>query len=194
MQEQRLATALDAGNADDFTGANGQRYRRQAQPPVLDTDAVELDQSRTQLRRLAPAGSQDLAKHMLDQPIGAERRLSLRHNPASPQYADVRAQLVHVLQLVRDEDNRLALLCQDVQRSEEAVFLAGCDAGGRLIENEHVHTGAKQAHDLELLPLSHREAIDRRIDVEAETEARCHLLKLATSAGAIRPDAAGAPE
>ncbi len=85
-------------------------------------------------RRLA--GAQDIRspgghlalEHHGDQAVDLERRQGLSDEPALPEHGHAGAELLHLLQLVRDEEDGLALGRQAAERVEELLALGGADA------------------------------------------------------------------
>ena len=108
-------------------------------------------------QRHALAGGDLPLEHHGDEAVHPERRQRLADEPPLPQHGHAGAELLHLLELVRHEEDGLALRGQAAERAEELLALDGADAGGGLVEDEHARAQPQQAQQLELLALAHGE-------------------------------------
>ncbi len=118
-----------------------------------------------------------LAKHHLDQFGGLVGRGPFTHQLPLAEHHDAVAQALHILQLVRDEQDRFSLSGQQPQGGEQLFLLQGADAGCGFIKDQNTRPQPEQAQDLQLLPLANRQGIHVGIRVERETELFCQLFE-----------------
>ena len=102
--------------------------------------------------------------------VHPERRQRLADEPALAEHGHAGAELLDLLELVRHEEDGLALGGQPAQGVEELLALGGADAGGGLVEDEHARAQPQQAQQLELLALAHGERADLGLEVDGEAE------------------------
>ncbi len=119
-------------------------------------------------------------KHHFHQPVGPVRRLRLTHQLSLAQDSDLAAELFDFFKLVRDEDDRLALLSQQSQRLEELLFLLQADASCRFVQDQNLDAKPEQAQDLKLLAFANRKRAHLGIRIDAEAKLGSQLLDLAT--------------
>ena len=106
-----------------------------------------------------------------------ERRLgrSLPRNRldllAAAQHRDPVGDLEHLVQLVADEDDRLAVRLQAPNDLEQLVRLLGRQYRGRLVEDQDVGTAIERLQDLDPLFLAHRDVADERARINGQREA-----------------------
>ncbi|SCE17053.1 hypothetical protein GA0115252_13345 [Streptomyces sp. DfronAA-171] len=99
-------------------------------------------------------GGDGLARHRLDECGAREFGDGGRGDPAGvAQHGDGLADLVHLLEVVRDEEEGDARLLQRPHPREEAVDLAAVELGRRLVEDDEAGADAQRAGDLDHLPV-----------------------------------------
>ena len=140
---------------------------------VLDLEPVHLQQRRARRGRLLGDAEQHVAadhharEALLRRALG-RHRLDLL---AAPQHAHAVGDLEHLAELVRDEDDRLALRRQRAQDLEQLGGLLGGQHRGRLVEDQHLGAAVERPQDLDALLLADRDVADPRLGVDAEPEA-----------------------
>ena len=82
---------------------------------------------------------------------------------AAPQRRDPVGDLEHLVQLVRDEDDRLALRSSATEDLEELLRLLRRQHGGRLVEDQDLRAAVERLQDLDALLLADRDAVDARV-------------------------------
>ena len=104
-----------------------------------------------------------LAEHHLDQraPVDLVDRVR-RDALAVAQHGHAVAELEHLVEPVRDEDDASALRDELAGRPEHALDLRLAEGRGRLVEDEQPRVADEQPGDLDELSLTDRERLDRR--------------------------------
>ena len=92
---------------------------------------------------------------------------------ALAQHRDLVRKLHHLIELVRDDDDGLAVFLHVAQNGEELFRLLRGEDGGRLVEDQDVRAAVEHLDDLHGLLLRNGHIIDllRRIDLKAVTVA-----------------------
>ena len=78
----------------------------------------------------------------------------------------------HLVQLVRDEDDRQALALELAQVGEQLVDLLRHEHGGRLVQDQDPGAAVEDLEDLHPLPVADAQVLDQRVGVDAEAVAR----------------------
>ena len=145
-----------------------------------------------QLRQLA-------AHHGGDQAVRVEFRAGVfADEPAVAQHGHAVADLVHLVEEMRDEQDRHALVAQSPDQREQRLDLVGVEARGGFVEDQHARIGGDGArHGGELLQGGRQSAGELRhveLDAEAgEQFARAPLGLAPVDAAAARPGTARIP-
>ena len=166
---------------------------------AVGADAADVTHRQTNLR-VARLGALDVQAHPLaNHHFGQFRLVGLR----GANRADV-ASLAqnrhavgnrhHLVQLVRDDDNRLAVVAHPAQNRKQLFgFLRG-QHGGRLVQNQDVRAAVKHFDNLHRLLFGHRHIVNLlvRIKIEAVTRAdgfyALRRIPLAVSAPAVQTE------
>ena len=179
VDELALAVAVHARDADDLARAHLEARRpRTASSPRSSTTCRSVDRE----QRLA-----GLAGALLD----AQEHLAPDHEPreallgralprdgldrlAAPEHGDPVGDLEHLVQLVRDEDDRLPLGLERLDDLEELLRLLRREHGGRLVEDEDLGAAVERLQDLDALLLADRDRSRpaRRVERRGRTAAR----------------------
>ena len=188
-----LPVAVDTGDPDDLAPAHLERDIADLleRPVVLDRQPFDREQ---RLGRLAGAlvdPQQHLAPdHQARQALlgraGRRQRLDLL---AAAQHRDPVGDLGHLVQLVADEDDRLALLGQAPDDREELLRLLRRQHRGRLVEHEDVGAAVERLQDLDALLLADGDVLDDRARVDGQPEAGRDLVHPLLGGGVVEQDA-----
>ena len=102
----------------------------------------------------------------------------------------------HLVQLVTDEDDRLARCGHLAQRVEKGFGFLGRQDRGRLVQNENLRAAIEQLDDLDPLLLAHGKLPDLRPRVHGQTElvGRCARPSASISARVEQPRHVGQPQ
>ena len=145
---------------------------------VDDRQALDLEQ-RLGRRRVALVDPEQhlAADHQARQPfLGRARGGQGLDLLAAPEHGDPVGDLGHLVQLVADEDDRLALVGQALDDREQLLRLLRRQHGGRLVEDEDVGAAVERLQDLDPLLLADRDVLDVGAWVDGEPEPRRDLL------------------
>ena len=106
-------------------------------------------------------------------------RVGGRHDVA-PVAEDGRAvaQLEDLVEAVADEQDRDAAVAQPADDAEQPLDLVGGQRRGRLVEDQDARLDRQRLRDLDELLVGHRQAADRRADVELDVELLEQRLRL----------------
>ena len=165
-----LAVAVDAGDADDLAGPHLERdVAHLLDPAVVErVQALDLEERLAGRRRLLVDAQQHLAPdHQPRQALlgraGGVERLDLL---AAAQHGDPVGDLEHLVELVGDEDDRLALGGEAADDREELLRLLRRQHGRRLVEDEDVGAAIERLQDLDALLLADRDVLDEGVRVD----------------------------
>ena len=92
------------------------------------------------------------------------------HRRALADDGDVVAHRQHLVEFVRDEDDRGAVVDQAAQGDEQLVDLLGHQHRRGFVEDEDAGTAVEHLQDLDSLALADTERAHRRIEVEVDPE------------------------
>ena len=183
-----LPVVVDARDPDDLAGANLEREPAD----LLDAAVVDRRAGRRPGAASRPVvGGGFSTRNTTSRPTiswasaGLGRALA-RHGVdllAAAQDADPVGDLEHLVQLVRDEDDRHPLGLQVAEDLEQLERLLRRQDGRRLVEDEDVGLAVERLQDLDPLLLADGEVGDQRVRVDLELELRGEL----ADAGARRP-------
>ena len=185
LAQLALPVAGHAGDGDDLTRRHGE-----ARPLHRGQAAVAVDPEPFDLEhRLAPgavrAGRRARRSSTSWPTISAASEAgvapaagAVAMQPAAPQHGDAVGDRHHLVQLVRDEDDRPALCRHLAQRLEERVRLLGREHRGRLVEDQDPRVLVERLEDLDALALADRELPDPRMRVDRQAVALGELADL----------------
>ena len=94
---------------------------------------------------------------------------------AAAEDADPVGDLEHLVQLVRDEDDRHPVGLEVAEDLEQLERLLRREHGGRLVEDQDVGLAVERLQDLDPLLLADRDVGDQRVGVDLELELRGEL-------------------
>ena len=168
--ELDLAVAVDAGDAEDLAGVDGQGVDRQP----TDPQAIDLDDDPTVADRPRPAHGRQLRPDHLVGEAGAgavtdgSRRAD---DDAVAQHGDAIGGLDDLAQAVGDEHDRPPVSGEAASDAEQAIRFGVGEHGRRLVEQQHLRIGVEGAQQFEPLALAdrHRRHRGRRVDLEVES-------------------------
>ena len=108
-----------------------------------------------------------------------------RHHPPVAQHRAAIGERHHLLQPMRDIDDRGALRLHAREHGEQARDLAAFERGGRLVEDEDATLAPQRLGDGDQLPLGEAQAIDAHIGVRREIKLSKVCARLFAHPGAI---------
>jgi len=190
LGELALAVAGDAGDADDLAAAHRERdaAQRGQTAVALGVQVVGLEYHlpRRPGARLATVLLDLAPDHQRRQGLGGRaRRRRGRDDAPAAQHRDAVGDLEHLVQLVRDEDDRAAVGGHGAQRREQRVRLLRGQHRRRLVEDQDARVAVERLEDLDALLLAHRQLPDARTRVDGQTELVCEPGHLAFQRGAV---------
>ena len=115
----------------------------------------------------------------------------MRNCGALPHDGDVVRDAEHLVELVRDEDDRRAIVDETLERRKEFVDLVRYQHGGRLVEDQDVGAAVKNLDDLHPLAFTDTELGYELVEIKLGADLLHDLGDAAASGGEI--DAATAP-
>ena len=170
--KRALPVAGNARDADDLARVRRERGRRQpgAAVRIGHRHVVEHQQRRARRARRAAALRHRVPDHQRREAraVGARGR-AVRHLAPGAQHRDAVGDRQHLVQLVRDEDDREPVRREPAQHAEQAVHLLRGEHGGRLVEHQDARAAIEHLEQLEPLLLADREA--RHAPVRRHVEA-----------------------
>ena len=157
---------------------------------VATAQAADLEHRSTDFGRLAVGGDLDVVtddqldeSHVIE--LGDGHR---RHQLPVAQHRDTIGELEHLVEVVRDVDDRHAPLLQAVDDLEQSMDVVAWQRGRRLVEHEQVGSllpTDESAGDRHGRALRRRQIVDRCLDVDVlETQ---HLERFARGADLVAP-------
>ena len=155
LDQLGLPVAVDAGDADDLPGSDRERDAAHLGDAAVVDDVEVLDREQD-VARLARR-LLDLEQHLAADHRASERRLGrtfARHRLdllAAPEDRDAVGDLQHLVELVADEDDRLAVRLQAADDPEQLAGLLRRQHRGRLVEDEDVGAAEERLQDLDTL-------------------------------------------
>ena len=198
-RELRAAGSEEAGEADDLARGDRQvgRVHRTAAPELRRLHEGRgirfVDDHRAGALLEVVERGELLADHLLHE-VDAQQLLDevLPHELAVAQHGEAVADLVHLVEEVRDEEDRDALLLQRADDAEELGDLVGVEARGGLVEDEHLRLHVDRTGDRHELLHRERVVAEERSGVEVEVEAREQLDRSGGAWPASRSSRSGA--
>ena len=170
-----LAVARDAGDADDLALADRERnVVRRAVSRDRPTTVEPIDFEGPDVRRAASACSSGRTTSISRPTMRAaselqrgRRGVDSRDRPAAAQHRYAVGDGLDLVELVRDEDDGLALLGHRAERLEERFGLLRSEHGGRLVHDQDARLAVERLQDLDALLLADRELPDRAFGLTA---------------------------
>ena len=176
LHELRGAAAHEAREAHDLAA-------RDLQGDVLEARAAEVVEREHALPRLAglpgaalrDRGAHHHARDLAGRGVGDA---PLGHERAVAQHRVGVAELKDLGHLVRDEDERGALVAQGPHDLEEVLDLGGVERRGGLVQDEQLRVEEERAADLQQLLLALLEVGDERGGVDVHAQALEEVARL----------------
>ena len=180
------AAAEQAGEPDDLSGAQADRVR-----PSLGIFKDDLARA-AGIGRDSAVGA---AGHGLHQIADGERAAPAhRRNLAVAQHGAAVGQRHHLVEPVRDVDDRGALRFHPRQHREQPLDLAGLQRRGRLVENQQPAALAQRLGDGDELAFGKTQAVDADVGIGRKVELRQRAPRLLRASPRGRPAACRAHE
>ena len=88
---------------------------------------------------------------------------TVRDRGAAPDHGDLVGDREHLVELVRDEDDRQALGLELAQVAEQLVDLLRHQHRGRLVQDQDAGAAVEHLEDLHPLPVADAEVLDQRV-------------------------------
>src|SRR5829696_4308837 len=181
-EQLALAVAGDASDAEDF--ALPYRQADLLQGPIVRISGRQRQAAHRE--RLLAGSRRPTGLHLAD--LGADHqgrdgagarlaRVERRDDPAVAQHGRGPAQAAHLLELVRDVEDRAAFAGKPLERLEEPLGLLRGQHRGRLVEDDELRILEQAADDLDPLPLAGRKGPDRPIGLQPEPVAAADLVE-----------------
>src|SRR5439155_2685912 len=118
--------------------------------------------------------------HGVDHPLlGHVPQRVVRHHLAIPQHRNAAADLVDLLEMVRNVEEGHAVRLKAEDPLEEPRYLAALELGRRLVENDEARPLAKSPGDLDDLALLHRKVGGVEADIDLQPPLAEDALRLA---------------
>ena len=172
FEQLRLPVAGDPRHSHDLATPHREADAFDALHPerVLDHEPGHLEH-----RVARPSGTpvdvqaHRAAHHQLGELLGRRPGGGKRGDDSPlPHHGDDVGDLEDLAQLVRDQQNGLALAAERREDPEEMVGLLGRQDGGRLVEDQEIRAPIERLQDLDALPLADAEIRDTRVGVDLE--------------------------
>jgi len=172
LGQRALAIARHAGQADDLAGAHVEADPAQRRPFAVVL-CLHVAQAEAHLvgsaGLLGRLGGQRPANHHLGQLLlGRALHRRRADGAAVAQHRHPVAQLDDLVQLVGDEDQRVAVALHLLQRQEELVHFLRRQHGRRLVEDKQRRAAIEGLDDLHPLLLADGELPDHRVGVNVQ--------------------------
>ena len=182
VHELALAVAVDPREPDDLASAHLEADPTHRLEAAFVEDVQILDREQ-RLRRL-PRALLDPEQHLAADHQAREALLGralLRDGLdrlAAPKHGDAVGDLEHLVELVRDEDDRLPLGLEGFDDLEELLRLLRREDRGRLVEDEDLRAPEERLQDLRTLLLADRDLLDPGARVDGQPESLRQLADL----------------
>lgn len=196
LHQLALAVAGHARDRDDLAGAQREVdvVQQGDARVVLQLQAFHLQHRLARAVRRAGQVVLDRAAHhhvgqlLLRRP----RRLDRADHAAGAHHRHGVGDVHDLLQLVGDQDDRLALFLEQLQDLEQRLgFLRG-QHGGRLVQDQDVRAAVDLLQDLDALLHADGQVVDRRQRIDVQAVARADLAQLGFRLGAVTGQAEAA--
>ena len=172
LDQLALPVGVDAGQADDLAGPHLQvEAAHGGQAAVVDHVQVSHLEHRLARRVL---GLVDPQQHVATDHQRGQAALGgalgrHRVDPlAAPQDGHAVGDVEHLVELVRDEDDRRPARRQRAQHLEQVLRLLRGEHGGRLVEHQHLGAAEQRAEDLHALLGADAEVLDLGLRADRE--------------------------
>ncbi len=162
------AASADSRETGEFAGAQRERHTLNASPAHIAR--FENDwRSFAIVRRIFRRRCRILAGHRFDERIFAQRTNSVRADQlAVAQYRHCVADVVHFLQVMRNEQHRDARIFERSQVREESCDCGGFQMRRRLVEDDESRAERERAHDFDELTRLNAEFRGACLDVQCD--------------------------
>jgi len=165
LDQLALAVAGDAGDADDLSGADGERHLAHGNCAgiVARAESVELKPRGAGLAGAGRLngellGADHAARHRVRGEVGD---LAMAGELAAPQDRDLVGERHHLAEFVRDHQNgQLALDHHRAQHAQDFVGFGRRQHRGRLVQDQEAPLQVKLLQDFAFLPLAGRDVGD----------------------------------
>jgi len=175
VDQLALPVRVDAREADDLAPSHLQRHIPDSRQPSIVPHGQVLDHEESFSRggcMLVDAQEHVASDHHAREPcLGRALRRHRVDDLAAAERRDPVGDLEHLVQLVRDEDDRLALVFQSANDLEEFLCLLRCQHSGWLVEDEDLGAAVERLQDLHALLLPDADRLDLRQWVDREAVA-----------------------
>jgi hypothetical protein len=168
-----LAVAGNAGDPDDFTGAQCQRYLLKPDPAVLaGRHPVEHKERRAKRHGRLVRRPELTAAHQASKLRLGQRAviLPLGYHGAVTHHGDPIGDGKHLAELVGNEDHRHAAAGHGAQGPEQALGFLGRQRRCRLVQHQDTGAARQRFGDFHALLLADRKLADQAIGVEVKVE------------------------
>ena len=183
LDERALAIPFHARDAEDLAGLHRERHvvHRARAPLAGDDEIAHLERGHRGGRRCIRArvlrGRVSREHHIApdhcarDRRGARARRGEARDGPPRAHHGDRVRDLRHLVQLVRDENDRAAIVPQRAQHAPQLLHLGRGEHRRRLVENENARAAHERLQDLDALLLADAELAHVLAHVHAEAAA-----------------------
>ena len=174
VRDLHLAVARNARDGEDLARAHGERHvaYNGESVVVFHAEMVDVQHRRAELRRLFSQLKAHLAAHHARGHLlrGGGGDVAHAHKAAAAQNGAAVGDLLDLLELVRDEDDRLALAAHLADDLKQKLDLLRREDGRRLVENEDLRLAVQHFQDLDALLHRDVQILDllRRVHLKAE--------------------------
>ena len=174
-----LAVAGDAGDAEDLARPDVEADPLDGLVSAIVRD-MQIGDDESRIGRVRFAAVDD-ELHVSTDHQGREvvlvglRRHPRAHHLAPSDDGDPVGDLEHLVQLVADEDDRVALGGKASEDFEDLLCLLRCQDGGRLVEDEDPRLPVERLEDLDPLLPADRQRSDLHLGVDVEPEPLAEL-------------------
>jgi hypothetical protein len=180
LDELGLPVALDAGDAQHLAGPHDEVDALEQGPAPLPVPGVVGGELQPGDAQHLPVGDRGVAGLRAGQ-LGADHHLGelAGGHGARVGRADAGAPADHgdrvgdgpdLVELVGDEDERVALGAHAAQRAEQVVDLLRHEDGRRLVEDDRAGAAVEHLDDLDALPVGHAQALDERVGAHVQAD------------------------
>ena len=170
-----LAVPVHAGDRENLAGADVERDAAHLLEAAIveDLEIVDLEERVARRRGRLVHAEQHLTPdhHPREALLGRALRGHGVDRLAAPEHRDPVGDLEHLVELVRDEDDRLPLRLQLGDDREELPRLLRCEDRGRLVQHEDLRPAVERLQDLDALLLRDRDVLDQRVGIDCEAVA-----------------------
>ena len=95
-------------------------------------------------------------------------RSTFQNNPTCPHDGHLIAKRQNLLELVGDDDDRLATFAQTAQHHKQLLRFLRCEHGGGLIQNQNARPAMQRFQYLQPLAISHRQFLHHGVQIDCK--------------------------